>query len=137
MLMGKIAIDEIINLWIHGQYETEVHKVIDERDPDETRYTFRTPDFTTLRLKTGRDQNGRVNAFIIELNPDVVGELIPKITVCNREVVLADLERHDAFGKLYEMLDRRMKEMLAHHEEFLAGFISESALEMLANKSNG
>lgn len=137
MLMGKIAIDEIINLWIHGQYDTEVRMVKNENDPDELRYNFKTPEFTTLRLKTGRDQNGRVIAFIIELNPDVVGELIPKITVCNHEVVLADLERHDAFGKLYEMLDRRMKEMLTHYEEYLAGFISESALEMLANKSNG
>ena len=129
MLMGKIAIDEIINLWIHGQYETEVHEVIDERDPDETRYTFRTPDFTTLRLKAGRDKNGRIHAFIIELNPDVVGELIPKITISKDEVILADLERHDAFGKLYEMLNRRMAERRARCEEYLTGFISESALE--------
>lgn len=136
MLMGKIAIDEIINLWIHGQYETEVHKVAG-RDPDETRYTFRTPEFTTLRLKTGRDQNGRVIAFIIELNPDVVGELIPKITISKDEVILADLERHDAFGKLCEMLNRRMAKMRVRYEEYLAGFISESALEMLTNKSNG
>lgn len=136
MLMGKIAIDEIINLWIHGQYETEVHKVITESDPDETRYTFRTPEFTTLRLKVGRDKNDRVIAFIIELNPDVVGELT-KITISKDEVILADLERHDAFGKLYEMLNRRMAKMRVRYEEYLAGFISESALESLTNKSVG